>query len=99
MADQCKEMVHKADGTFHGQTYQCNRKAKQDGYCSQHHPDSVIARRDKNMAKRKAEQAARKRHYERPGLLREALEEIAKGQISDPAEYAARRLQEIYSDD
>ena len=38
----CKGLVHDDHGvSFHG----CSRKAKKDGYCKQHHPDAVKARR------------------------------------------------------
>lgn len=40
--DYCKERVW-PPGSFSG--HQCSRKAKTDGYCTQHHPDNVDARR------------------------------------------------------
>jgi len=46
MAEQCKEQMFK-DWHFH----QCSRKAVKDGYCKQHHPDSVKARADAAQAK------------------------------------------------
>jgi len=38
---------------------QCSRKASKDGYCKQHHPDSVQARRDKRAAKWARDDAVR----------------------------------------
>ena len=50
--NQCKETV--ADDTgFH--FYQCSRKPVKDGYCKQHHPDSVAERRRKAEEKYEAE--------------------------------------------
>lgn len=46
MAEQCKEMVFR---DYH--SYRCSRKAVQDGYCRQHHPDVVKARADAAQAK------------------------------------------------
>ena len=37
----------------------CSRKAVRDGWCAQHHPDAVKARRAKSNARFVAEQAAR----------------------------------------
>ncbi len=44
--DQCKAKATPNDrfGSFH--KYQCTRKPWKDGFCKQHHPDSVKARRD-----------------------------------------------------
>lgn len=38
---RCKERVYS-----HWRSRQCHRKAWKDGYCKQHHPDTVKARRD-----------------------------------------------------
>lgn len=46
MTEWCKERVwHER---FHSQ---CSRKAWKDGYCKQHHPDTVKARRKKQREK------------------------------------------------
>ena len=46
MKERCKETVYPKDrwGAFHG--YGCQRYAVKDGYCKQHHPDSVKKRQD-----------------------------------------------------
>jgi len=44
--EQCKEEV--AWGNW-GRVAQCKRKHVKDGYCKQHHPDSVEERRQKTM--------------------------------------------------
>ena len=49
--EQCKKMV---PGSGWGTFRQCSRKAVKDGYCKQHHPDSVKARDDASMAKFRA---------------------------------------------
>lgn len=95
MSEQCKKMVYSNDGRLFGSSHQCKRKAKLDGYCTQHHPDNVKARRDASYAKYKAEMDARKRHHEMPRLLREALEEIASGKLNDPVGYAQMKLEEL----
>lgn len=41
--DRCKQKLMKG---FH--TFSCSRKAWKDGYCKQHHPDSVEERRKKS---------------------------------------------------
>lgn len=41
MAEQCKEKIF--DGWRHRR---CARKASRDGYCKQHHPESVKLRRE-----------------------------------------------------
>ena len=46
MSEQCKMEVWRG---FH--TYQCSRKAVKNGYCKQHHPDTVAARKAASMAK------------------------------------------------
>lgn len=53
--ERCKESVYPSDrdGSFY--PHQCERKAWKDGYCKQHHPDSVKERNEK----------ARQRHEQR----------------------------------
>lgn len=48
MTAQCKARISSA-GTWHRDP-QCSRQAKKDGYCIQHHPDTV-AERDKKRRK------------------------------------------------
>lgn len=46
MNEKCKTLVWT---DFHN--YQCCRKAVKDGYCKQHHPDTVKARKEKSIQK------------------------------------------------
>ncbi len=93
--EKCKEKIFRGAG--HGSS-QCSRNAVKDGYCKQHHPDNVKARREANEAKWKKEHEMKMKHFRRPALLREALEEISKGELNDPAGYAAMKLEEIYGE-
>jgi len=44
--ENCKQRI------FSGwNNYQCSRKAVKDGYCKQHHPDTVKALREKSCRK------------------------------------------------
>ena len=45
MTERCKQMVTGAT-SFH--RYRCSRYARKDGYCNQHHPDTVKKRRKKS---------------------------------------------------
>jgi predicted phosphohydrolase len=54
MNGRCKERVW--NGQF--SDYPCSRKDWKDGYCKQHHPDSVKKRRDDAYAKFTAKMAA-----------------------------------------
>jgi len=46
--ERCKERV------FSGwNNYQCSRKPVKDGYCKQHHPDTIKARKEKSEQKYK----------------------------------------------
>ena len=47
--EKCKEKV--SSGSFLGSRYQCSRKPVKDGYCKQHHPETVKARREKSDRK------------------------------------------------
>lgn len=47
-----------------GHTKRCERAAKRDGFCAQHHPDAVKARQDKAAAKYRAESTARMAAHE-----------------------------------
>lgn len=56
----CKERVPGAN-SFYRAT--CSRKAKRDGYCTQHHPDAKAARDATRDAKWKAESVRRTAHW------------------------------------
>ncbi len=45
-SEHCKTMVYSSE--LFGRSYQCQRKAVKDGYCKQHHPDSVEKRKQKS---------------------------------------------------
>lgn len=95
--ERCRWQV--ADYSLRWPNYhQCNRKPKVDGlWCLQHSPDEMAkrekAKRDKwdaDWQKRLVE--IRGRYY------REALLEIAKGELNDPVGYAVMKLEEIEHD-
>ena len=53
----CKKRVY--GGSWGGSP--CSRRAKRDGFCTQHHPDAVTARQRKSKEKHDADWAARKK--------------------------------------
>lgn len=73
--DRCKAAVHK-EGRGVGQ-YQCSRKPWKDGWCKQHHPDTVAERRRRNQERYEKK---RKRRWERSpaARLEKANEEIVR---------------------
>ena len=54
-ATRCKEWVNTGDSWSSG--HQCRFKVWEDGYCRQHHPDTVSERRRKSNEKRAQEWA------------------------------------------
>lgn len=57
MTEQCRETIYRRNGMdFYG--HRCTRKAVADGFCKQHHPDSVKAREAKSAAAYQAKRAA-----------------------------------------
>lgn len=73
--DKCKEKVWPA-GAWHAA--QCARNATRDGYCAQHHPETVKARRDAARAKFDAQYAKQASAAQRTRLASEFAEECAK---------------------
>lgn len=67
--ERCKEMIF---GDFHHR--QCSRNAWKDGYCKQHHPDS-IKEQIRKSEKRWAAEAEIKRQNSPWTKLKEALKE------------------------
>ena len=67
----CKESIMTG---FH--SHQCSRRDWKDGYCKQHHPDSVRARQEKSMRKyeEKVKNSPWNQLKETRALLTEALE-------------------------
>lgn len=65
MSEKCKVTV------WHGwHRHQCSRKAKKDGYCLQHHPDTVAAKKASREAQWAAESAARRDRTAREAAIR-----------------------------
>jgi hypothetical protein len=46
VSDKCKEQVR---GVVGFGSHRCYRKAVKDGYCKQHHPDTVAQRRNESV--------------------------------------------------
>ena len=61
MSENCKERVNRGRAQMSG----CQRKAVKDGYCAQHHPENVKARRAAGQAAWEAEWAERERGWAR----------------------------------
>ena len=83
---RCREKVldrWNAWPTYH----QCERKAAKDGFCTQHHPDTVAARQATSAAKGKAAFQKRLAEWRAPQLLA-ALVKIRDGD-NDPRGTAA----------
>ena len=67
---RCKQSVF-SDSCFN--SYQCSRKIWKDGFCKQHHPDTIAERRDKS------EQKFREQQKKSPWrLLKKAKERITE---------------------
>ena len=67
--DRCKAAVHERGRGVN--SYQCQRKSKKDGWCLQHHPDTVAERQ------RKADERYKKQRANSPiARLRRGLEEV-----------------------
>lgn len=74
--ERCKTTV--PDGTgWH--RYQCSRKDWKDGYCKQHHPDIVKARRQASLEKWDKESKVRQQQCDRKRKAMEILEQIEAG--------------------
>ena len=99
MSVQCKEEI--MDGWhFRG----CSRKAKKDGYCTQHHPDT-IAKRDKDRAARdKIEQensiyARHKRSQAKLTAIKAACQDCRDGYAPDHPPHDINVLLEAIEDE
>jgi hypothetical protein len=51
---KCKKVLPNRDRMDWGRTRHCTRKPWKDGFCKQHHPDTVKKRQDDSMAAWKA---------------------------------------------
>jgi hypothetical protein len=60
LSNKCQAKVY---GDWH--SWQCTRKAKRDGFCTQHHPDTVAKRAAKRRARWDAEDEARRQRTAR----------------------------------
>ncbi len=49
MSERCKEQIYGKFGGFGSE--RCSRNAVNDGFCKQHHPDTIKARDEKSMDK------------------------------------------------
>lgn len=63
---RCRKHVY--GGSYMG--HQCSRKAVKDGYCKQHHPDAVKAKKEAREKQWEQEWAERKRRHEREKAIR-----------------------------
>ena len=86
---ECKKRVM-PNGSY--RTRQCSRKAVKDGYCKQHHPDTIKARQEAST-KRYEEQRAKspwallKRAKERIAVLELQIEKLNTRHISIDRRY------------
>ena len=71
---QCKKMVMSLGGWY---SRQCYRKSVKDGYCKQHHPDSVKARREASI--KRYEEKQKHSIYTRYSDLIESHEKLKRG--------------------
>jgi len=95
--DRCAARVTYYVGSW-PRTKQCDRKGKhpEDGHmwCHQHRPSAVAERRRKHDEKHAAEYRRRRIEFAGPRLLA-IVREIARGELNDPAGYAAMKLEEL----
>jgi len=87
--ERCKEKVFKK---WHH--YQCQNKAWKDGYCKQHHPETVKA---KSEARDKAweEKWANMKTEQVKNQYRTVIELTEKHGFQDVAEYFKKKLEEM----
>ena len=94
--ERCKQIIYV--DTWDGSRY-CSRNATKDGYCTQHHPDIVEARRAATAAAWEAKQAKRRAPFEQISALRAELDVLRGFYIShrnaaSPADRAQREAAE-----
>jgi predicted nucleic acid-binding Zn-ribbon protein len=75
MTEYCKKMVTNKGGFY---THQCSRKARMDGYCKQHHPDTVEARDKKRHEKWDLENEITNLQYSLRSVGRECVDLVEK---------------------
>ena len=96
MSDRCKETVFRQGGSFRGG--RCSRKAVKDGYCKQHHPDTVAQRTAETKARWKAEDQINEAKYARQQQQSEDAERFAALCAKPDLFHAAWRLWDGESD-
>ena len=96
MSDKCKETVFRQGGHFRGSA--CYRNAVKDGYCKQHHPDTVAQRGAESMARWRAEQAEDEAKWAQRQRQREDSERFAALCADPDLFHAAWRLWDGESD-
>ena len=77
--DRCKEEVQDSGG-WHW--YQCQRKPKKDGFCKQHHPDTIAEKQRKSKEKFDKGWDLRRKQLAGPraiSVLNQAHEHLKKG--------------------
>ncbi len=78
---QCKANVAAYTSMFRWRA--CERNAVRDGYCAQHHPDAVAARKAKREAAREAKRAEWRESIERPRKAHQkALEALQRAEAA-----------------
>ena len=88
--EHCKERVV-WDRTW-GRTKQCSRYARKDGYCKQHHPDSVRERDAKSEADWRAKMDARRKPFDTIKELRAENERLTA--IEENLKDVLRRMED-----
>ena len=71
--EKCKEEVTDSRGWHR---HQCFRKAKKGGYCTQHHPDTIKARRKASSDKYEAEWKAKEGGWARDKAMKAARDAV-----------------------
>ena len=72
--EKCKARIYHGIGFFE---HHCSRRAWRDGFCKQHHPDTVKARAEKRAAKYAAKYKAKKAVWE----VRRKAEDIQRRKL------------------
>lgn len=71
---QCKAGVYRRISSNWGDTRQCDRKAKRDGWCGTHHPDAEATRRARSNARYDAQMREIRNARRRQQAVAEVIE-------------------------
>ena len=84
--NNCKEFVRGEGtwGSFH--RHQCNRRAVKDGYCKQHHPDTVAERNEKRNKRYEVNRLKRRKEIYGAEMY-ESLQRVKKWMYSNGERY------------